>query len=570
MRHEERGCHGIVFVETVETAQALVRVLKALTLTAFGIHGKTPKSQVQDYVRRFQSTPSAEKSVVLVLANAAVANMGTVGVIFPAVAKVVKIVHYDTAVHRDTVASRARVAYDPCLGRREYTVEEYFLHVDFTLADDSGVQGSWPPAQLRFEDSAMIGVRQRLATGNKLVGVVGCMGSKEKSMKRAAVMADLQWDEGPTMEENTPERCGLSQQIAALKDKISVMLCLPLITNKSTLPSGGLGPAAGQKQASKELRKKMSLLGMLWTGSLSKLDVKDSTEQKERGVEGREFARTRWLDEATGDKFHGHWKGSARRGASCDPTSLEIKQKVEQAKASATEQPDRGTLGKPGSGKEQTKQGRLDVLSLWKPNPDTPDPARWGGRWGKPCAHNEVVMQHLRPFAPLEVLNTRICSRASPAPGNMGYDGCLEMLCLQCLSQQRSLTVWDDSAFHFISADGVHSAFDKRALLSLPTQHVRFLVKNLRAFTLCCGGQRAPKELLQSIGFITGLAAKQAQIRPLTVELSTRVMSYILSGDVAAWKAVSGVIQRCSTVTGDKIQRGPRQRKRRAQHKNSS
>ena len=34
----------------------------------------------------------------------------------------------------------------------------------------------------------------------------------------------------------------------------------------------------------------------------------------------------------------------------------------------------------------------------------------WGGTWGKACGHNEVVMHVMRPFAPLEVVNTRVCS----------------------------------------------------------------------------------------------------------------------------------------------------------------
>ena len=41
----------------------------------------------------------------------------------------------------------------------------------------------------------------------------------------------------------------------------------------------------------------------------------------------------------------------------------------------------------------------------------------WGGAFGKCCGHNEVVMHAVRPFAPLEVLNTKCCPRADPAPG---------------------------------------------------------------------------------------------------------------------------------------------------------
>ena len=38
---------------------------------------------------------------------------------------------------------------------------------------------------------------------------------------------------------------------------------------------------------------------------------------------------------------------------------------------------------------------------------------RSGGDLGKPCAHNEVAMHAVRPFFPLELLNTRCGSRAA-------------------------------------------------------------------------------------------------------------------------------------------------------------
>ena len=66
---------------------------------------------------------------------------------------------------------------------------------------------------------------------------------------------------------------------------------------------------------------------------------------------------------------------------------------------------------------------------------------------GKPCGHNEVVMHAVRPFAPLEVLNTRCCSRKAPAPGNKGFDGCLEFLACRCRAKKTPTTVWDSNAF---------------------------------------------------------------------------------------------------------------------------
>lgn len=122
---------------------------------------------------------------------------------------------------------------------------------------------------------------------------------------------------------------------------------------------------------------------------------------KERGTaapEDRAAAQTRWLDCSAGHLFGGSWGGGVRTGASCDSASLEVRAQVEAAK-----QPKKGTAapvvtagsggsGGGASGKEGRK-GELTAtaaLAKWKPNPDTPDPEKWGGRWGKPCGHNEV------------------------------------------------------------------------------------------------------------------------------------------------------------------------------------
>ncbi|CAM9105448.1 unnamed protein product [Choristocarpus tenellus] len=328
-----------------------------------------------------------------------------------------------------------------------------------------------------------------------------------------------------------------NQQAAALKDKLRVLLCQRLFLS----PGGSTG--AGQiQQASKELKKKMILLGMLETNTSGRVPGRHNDFNKGGGgSEERTTAHTRWLDGASGWLFNGDWDGQVRKGASCDKTSLEIRNKVEQAKSMPVKQGKSGHVRKrgPGTGIKEAEQNKLDALLQWRPNPETPDLDRWGGKWGKPCGHNEVVMQYLRPFFPIEVINTRMCSKASPAPGNIGYDGCLELLSFQCALQKRALTVWDDKAFHFISPDGVHSCLEKQLLLPLPTPRVRFLVNNLRNFTLTCTGQQSPKELLLSIVFLAGLGAKQARIGPLSVKMSTLVMSFVLSGDVTKWKSIS-------------------------------
>lgn len=98
--------------------------------------------------------------------------------------------------------------------------------------------------------------------------------------------------------------------------------------------------------------------------------------------EERAAAQTRWLDGSSGELFGGDWAGSVRRGASCDGASEEVRARVEAAKQA-------GRGGGSGKGGE-TPDVAMAALAKWNPNPDTPDPEKWGGRWGKPCGHNEV------------------------------------------------------------------------------------------------------------------------------------------------------------------------------------
>lgn len=42
----EGGCHAVVFVEAIATAQGLIADLKALSIQAFAVHERTPKAQV--------------------------------------------------------------------------------------------------------------------------------------------------------------------------------------------------------------------------------------------------------------------------------------------------------------------------------------------------------------------------------------------------------------------------------------------------------------------------------------------------------------------------------------------
>lgn len=122
----------------------------------------------------------------------------------------------------------------------------------------------------------------------------------------------------------------------------------------------------------------MALLGMICGPQGAGARTKGAPED-------RVTAQTRWLDGSAGKLFGGSWDGTVRTGASCDSTSLDLRSRVEAAKRAAAVHRTSGAAGECGGCGDVAR-----ALAKWNPNPDTPDPERWGGRWGKPCGHNEV------------------------------------------------------------------------------------------------------------------------------------------------------------------------------------
>ena len=170
-----------------------------------------------------------------------------------------------------------------------------------------------------------------------------------------------------------------AQQAAALRQKISVLLCQPLLPPPAAATAAGdngTSSAKSVQQSAKELRKKMAVLGMI-QGPRPPLDSNAAGGTGAGAApEERAAAQTRWLDGSAGEPFGGAWAGSVRSGASCDCTSREVRARVEAAKS--------------GKGGTRLDAVTASAFAKWNPNPDTPNPERWGGRWGKPCGHNEV------------------------------------------------------------------------------------------------------------------------------------------------------------------------------------
>jgi len=295
----------------------------------------------------------------------------------------------------------------------------------------------------------------------------------------------------------------LAGRVEGLRLKLKVSMGMPL----PGLP--GSGEDSGRKQvgvsagagvsalavavmadSQKTRRTKMELLGMVHTPS--------EEERKMQAKTGRTLAATRWLDGMAGRAVCGtctespiKWK-EIRLGASIDPAAVQVRTIVEGFREFISQKAHRSNLPKreqeavfvsalPDTVQNSLREGRITALG-WRPSPF--GDAEWGGKYGKCCAHNEVAMFYLRPFVPLEVLNTHVCSRGSPAPGNEGHDGCLEFLIAQCLFFKQHMHVWDDQYFHFIDAKGKHTALEKASLLTRSEQNVRILMAQARIWCL--------------------------------------------------------------------------------------
>ena len=245
--------------------------------------------------------------------------------------------------------------------------------------------------------------------------------------------------------EDVKKRCSLARKASSsLKDK----------------KKADVARLAGSVDATS--KKKLQLLGMIHDDEAMLTNARGET---------RTLARTKYMDSVTGEDLGAPWAGEVRSGAVADVVSRRVRDAIEADQQLA-----------PG----------------WRPNPDA-EGEDWGGRHGKPCGHNEVVMHAVRPFAPLEVLNTRCCSRKAPAPGNKGFDGCLEFLACRCRAKQTATTVWDSSSFIHVSASGDVDVLPKQELLSRSVDELAALVPKLRALTVSTNGTVPPRELLKRI-----------------------------------------------------------------------
>lgn len=227
----------------------------------------------------------------------------------------------------------------------------------------------------------------------------------------------------------------------------------------------------------------------------------------------RTSAQTQWLDQAAGISYGGTWDGAIRHGASCDAASLAFR--------------------------EQFASSALQSAQQWQPNREPSDIEKWGGAYGKACGHNEVVMHRLRPFFPQEVLNSRVCSRSCPAPGNQGFDGCLEFLRLQCIHHRSCMTVWDAESFLFLRPSGRIETIKKTELLVLPLSSLRCVMANMRIWTVLTKGQVAPQHILQAVQLCATLGCGEKRSPCLEMKYMKRIMGFVLGSSVRHWRVIS-------------------------------
>jgi len=262
----------------------------------------------------------------------------------------------------------------------------------------------------------------------------------------------------------------------------------------------------------------------------------------------RKAALTSWMDRAKGDSHGGSWSTPVRAGACSDSASRALAAAL--AKLPAPSSPDASPTCLPcGEGTAWR------ALRNWRANPGVDDLPR-----AKACGHNETAMFFLRPFHPLEVLNTRVCSLAAPAPDNCGFEGCLEFLSRVCAAAERGVAFWDAEVFAYV--DGSAPVGDratvhylrKESFLFLPAPKLAWLVTVMRQWTLfrfhVSRRGCPPRALVKGIDhalriacFAASPAGRDAprdyppEFHSLPARVVCRVMSFVFPGSPADWSS---------------------------------
>ncbi|DAZ92957.1 TPA: hypothetical protein N0F65_012998 [Lagenidium giganteum] len=471
------------------TAPALGMALKNLGFSALSVHSKMPPAQKKQHIQRFQESEQPS------------------GGALPSVLVVTE--HTLSAVNvPDADVLLLQVEPKPMYTKKFASA---FLVRPTKAVAIGDVSNAYPVALSRptlQQLQSRLKVATQIAELTQKLASSSTTDSDSKWAAKLAKGADLEddEDEGAQQKQAKKKMTPDEQRVDALTKKLTLLLARKIDVGNHPQQSTTSAQPAASLQDGKE---KLEVLGVTIMNAAVGASMSDE----------RLSAQTQWMDQAPGRDHGGDWDGVVRHGASKDAVSLKLR---EQYVAES-------------SGKEDT------ALKAWKPNKSPMDIAKWGGAFGKPCGHNEVVMQRVRPFFPQEVLNSRVCSKAHPAPGNHGFDGCLEFLRLQCQHHQRVMTIWDAEHFMFLTKSGSVQLVKKTALLHLGLPTLQCLMTNLRVWTLASNGQVPLNGLLAALRLCSALGGGDKRSPSLEMKLMKRIMSFALAGSVRQWRHVAAL-----------------------------
>jgi hypothetical protein len=482
------GGHGV-------SVQQLAGMFKHLGFQSLALHGKMTGGQRKANVERLAASTSdavaadAAAQLVLVTTEHLAASAATKQ------ADVILVAEGDASVHR--FGARFAQAFQVVVSSVGKDAEAVYTPA---LSAAKVVQ------QLQ----ARLKLARQIADISQRVGQSSTAASDDKwaaKMAKGAELMDSDDDgDGGRKQSKKKTKKGLTpdeQRLQALTDKLFVLLASPVETESSARAPAGAGDAQNRGE-------KLHVLGL----------VTVSASVGTAMTEERTSAQTQWMDGASAARFGGSWAGAVRHGASKDETSLQLRRQL-------------------CSCLETKASGHF--LGHWRPNKQPSDPDAWGGAYGKVCGHNEVVLQALRPFFPQEVLNSKVCSRLHPAPGNQGFDGCLEHLRLACAAHGSPMTVWDGDSFVHISTRGRVTWTRKRHLLSLSLASLQCLVPALRAWTVASNGRLPPNAVLLAVQLCCrlGIGHSRSQALAGDLKVAKRIVGFLLGGSARLWKQIA-------------------------------
>ncbi|TDH72625.1 hypothetical protein CCR75_001035 [Bremia lactucae] len=484
-RTTSRSC-VVVLPHRYETSPSqLANILKHLGLQAVSIHQKMASKQKKEAFQRFQASVDAAMSthaMILVTTDHMCAS----------------------------VRANAMVVLVGAVNNTAMTHATTFLQVSYVTTSDFKAVHTF---QLELSTPCLQQLQARFNIAQQIVAITQHVAKMEGRNEQTAkwvhkITNGADFDENEDHHKTTKQRKTREEQrLQALTEKLYVML---------TRDVSGLPASSSRKQESESDRQhrheKLRLLGLVTINASVGTALLD----------GRTSAQTRWMDYAEGKRYKGQWLGTVRHGATKDSTSLELRKQVSAAQQTID----------PSS-----------FLCQWQPNKEPIDSIQWGGAFGKVCGHNEVVMHELRAFYPQEVLNTKVCSKLFPAPGNQGFDGCLEHLRYACIHHRTSMTLWDAEFFLFLSSNGRVTWSKKHQLLSLSLASLQCLVPALRSWTAACEGRMPPNAVLRAIQLCCqlGSGAKKSSDGKLSLKILKRIMSFEFGGSTRLWQQIANV-----------------------------